>query len=38
MPDVEINVIPDDMAHEGWLKVNKDGVIGYVSEKHVEKR
>lgn len=38
MPDVEINVIPDDMAHEGWLKVNKDGGIGYVSEKHVEKR
>lgn len=38
MPNVEINVIPDDMTHEGWLKVNKDGVIGYVSEKHVEKR
>lgn len=38
MPNVEINVIPDDMTHKGWLKVNKDGVIGYVSEKHVEKR
>lgn len=38
MPNVEINVIPDDMTHEGWLKVNKDDVIGYVSEKHVEKR
>lgn len=36
MPGVEITVTEDESTHEGWLKVNKDGVAGYVSAKFVK--
>lgn len=36
MPGVEITVTEDESTHEGWLKVNKDGVAGYISAKFVK--
>lgn len=32
----EITVTEDEQAHDGWLKVNKDGVEGYVSSEFVK--
>ena len=36
MPGREITVTEDEQTHEGWLKVNKDGVEGYVSSEFVK--
>ena len=36
MPGREITVTEDEQAHDGWLKVNKDGVEGYVSSEFVK--
>ena len=36
MPGREITVTEDEKTHDGWLKVNKDGVEGYVSSEFVK--
>lgn len=36
MPGREITVTEDEQTHDGWLKVNKDGVEGYVSSEFVK--
>lgn len=36
MPGREITVTEDEKTHDGWLKVNKDGVEGYISSEFVK--